>query len=117
MAVVEVDQLVVRNDHVVGEAAQIVEHVSGIAEGRLRMNCQFGLCVRCEKGGERPNFGWHFKLAIEMQCAGVEGMAQLCEKQTRNSRESTPHGRQADMACERLAIHGEASVQVAHKFE
>src|SRR5882762_5067242 len=82
VAVVEADQPVVRDGHAVGVAAQIVEYVSGVAEGRLRIDYPLGLCGRREKGGERLNVGERFKLAVEMQCAGVEGMAQLCEKQT-----------------------------------
>ena len=82
VAVVEADQPVVGYGYAVGVAAQIVDHVSGVAEGRLRIDHPLSLCRGCEKGGERLNIGERFKLAVEIQCAGVEGMAQLGEKQT-----------------------------------
>lgn len=82
VAVVEADQPVVRDGDAVGVAAQIVEYVPGVAERRLRIDHPLGLGGRREKGGERLRVGERFKLAVEMQCAGVEGMAQLCEEQT-----------------------------------
>ena len=94
VAVVEADEPVVRDGHTVGVAAQIVEYVSGIAEGRLRVDDPLGLCGRCEKGVERLNVGERFKLAVEMECAGVKGMAQLCEKQTPEQPREHPHGQE-----------------------
>ena len=94
MTVVEVDQPVVRDGHTVGVAAQIVEYVLGVAEGRLRIDDPLGLCGRREKGGERLRVGERFKLAVEMQCAGVEGMAQLCEKQTPEQPREYPYGQE-----------------------
>jgi hypothetical protein len=66
VAVIEVDQPVVGDGHAEGVAAQIVEYVSGVAEGRLRIDYPPGLCGRREKGGEHLNVGERFKLAVEM---------------------------------------------------
>jgi len=94
VTVVEVDQPVVRDGHTVGVAAQIVEYVSGAAEGRLPIDDPLGLCGGREKGGERLRVGERFKLAVEMQCAGVEGMAQLREEQTPEQPREYPYGQE-----------------------
>ena len=62
VAVVEADQPVVRNGDAMGIAAQVVEHVPGVAERRLRVDHPLGLCGRREKGGECLNVGERSKL-------------------------------------------------------
>src|SRR5258708_3071778 len=57
MVAVEAHQPVVGDGHAMGVAAQIVEYVPGVAEGRLRIDHPLGLCRGCEKGGERLGVG------------------------------------------------------------
>src|SRR5258708_24579161 len=75
MVAVEAHQPVVGDGHAMGVAAQIVEYVPGVAEGRLRIDHPLGLCRGCEKGGERLGVGKRFELAVEMQRTRVGGTA------------------------------------------
>jgi len=67
---VEADEPIVGDGHTMGLATQIIEHVSGVAEGRFCIDHPLGLCRECEKGGECLNVGERFKLAVEMRMAG-----------------------------------------------
>src|ERR1700710_1248054 len=94
-------------------AAQIVEHVPGVAERRLRVDHPLRLCGRRKKGGERPSVGEWFKLAVEMQRTRVEGMAQLFKKQAPEQAREYPHGQEVTGATGDpvLAVRGDASAR------
>src|SRR5260370_39462781 len=75
----EADEPVVGDGDAMGVTAQIVEHVPGVAERRLRVDHPLRLCCGRKKGGERRCVGERFKLAVEVVAASTALTSAACK--------------------------------------
>jgi hypothetical protein len=91
---VETDQAVIGDRHAMGIAGEIVKHLFGPAERRLRVHHPFRFRGRSEIGSEGVGIAQGFELRVEVQFTGMEGTPQLFEEESPKEPGEHAHGQE-----------------------
>ncbi len=94
LAILEADQTFVGYGDAVGIAAEIVQHLSRAAKGRLRVDYPFDLAAGFEGGSEVFRIGERLKGPMQSKLSSGVGILEMAKEQAAEKTRKNAHGKE-----------------------
>ncbi len=118
LTVLESQQPVIGDGHLVSVATQVIQHLGGTPEGRFGINDPLGLAAVLEPLHESRSGGQGLELAVELKFSLIKGLLQSGQEQATEESRQDAHGpEEARAAAHPASSIGRQSAAGSHTMQ